>query len=389
MEFEVRALNHRQQVHTLRLQAMDADEARRQTGERGYAALSVRSILRPSTTRTDAELLIQQLHSLLQAGLSAIEAIDALIEGDGADPGQGPTLRHLATCLREGSSLSLALQSAGLDAVLVGVVQAAEGTGDVPVALGRYLAYRQRLGALRQQVTSAVLYPAILLAVGALVTLFLLGYVVPRFALVMHGSGRDIPWASMMLMNAGLWLSAHWTPVCAGALAGAATVAWRTRKAGRSGEGFDALARLPVLGSRLRTLALARFYLTLGMLVEGGIAAQRALVLASQALEAPRRSAASQCASAIGTGVRLSAAMDASGLCTPVALRLIRAGEQSGQLGSMLMRAAAFHDAEAARWIERFSKAFEPLLMAAIGLVIGVIVVLLYMPIFDLASSIG
>ena len=70
-----------------------------------------------------------------------------------------------------------------------------------------------------------------------------------------------------------------------------------------------------------------------------------------------------------------------------MALRLLRVGEKSGQLGPMLTRAAAFYDSETTRWIERFTKTFEPLLMAAIGVVIGLIVILLYMPVFDLAGS--
>ena len=74
-------------------------------------------------------------------------------------------------------------------------------------------------------------------------------------------------------------------------------------------------------------------------------------------------------------------------MCTPVALRLMRVGERTGQLGDMLTRAARFHDGEIERFIARFTRSFEPLLMAAIGLVVGAIVVLLYMPIFDLAGS--
>lgn len=391
MEFEVRALDVHNTLTTLRLQAIDANDARLQAQELGRAVLSVRArrTWPGSRGRLDAPLLMQQLHSLLQAGLSAIEALDALLERDGADPVQGPVLRHLAARLREGRSLSQALQAQGFDAVLVGVVQAAENTGDVPTALGRYLAYRQRLGALRQQITSAVLYPAILVGVGALVTVFLLGYVVPRFALVVQGSGRELPWASHALLQLGQGLSAHAGPVAAGAVATLLALAWGLRSAWRSGRAQARLARVPGIGPRLHTMALARFYLTLGLLLEGGIAIQPALALAGHALDAGRRAAVHSASAAVSTGERLSAALLDNGLCTPVALRLLRAGEHTGQLGGMLARAAAFHDTEAAQWIERFGKVFEPLLMAAIGLVVGVIVVLLYLPIFDLASSIG
>jgi general secretion pathway protein F len=80
-------------------------------------------------------------------------------------------------------------------------------------------------------------------------------------------------------------------------------------------------------------------------------------------------------------------ALEQHNLSTPVASRLLRIGEQTGQLGVMFSKTAAFYDSETTRWIERFSKVFEPVLMAIIGIVIGLIVILLYMPIFDLAGS--
>jgi general secretion pathway protein F len=83
----------------------------------------------------------------------------------------------------------------------------------------------------------------------------------------------------------------------------------------------------------------------------------------------------------------LSNAFEANGLATPISLRMLRVGERTGAMGAMLTQSAAFYDGEIARWIDRFTRTFEPLLMAAIGLVVGAIVVLLYMPIFDLAGD--
>ena len=87
-------------------------------------------------------------------------------------------------------------------------------------------------------------------------------------------------------------------------------------------------------------------------------------------------------------GQSLSAALELNHLVTPVSLRLLRAGEQSGNLGQMMERSADFYDEEISRWLEWFVRLFEPLLMTFIGLLIGVIVILMYMPIFELASSI-
>ncbi|MFI4940279.1 MAG: type II secretion system F family protein, partial [Burkholderiales bacterium] len=89
----------------------------------------------------------------------------------------------------------------------------------------------------------------------------------------------------------------------------------------------------------------------------------------------------------VESGMMMSAGFEANNLTTPISLRMLRVGERTGEMGQMLTQSAAFYDGEISRWIDRFTRAFEPLLMMVIGIVIGVIVVLLYMPIFDLAGS--
>jgi general secretion pathway protein F len=89
----------------------------------------------------------------------------------------------------------------------------------------------------------------------------------------------------------------------------------------------------------------------------------------------------------ISEGRSMSYAMELHGLTTPVALRMLRVGERTGQMGEMMERIANFYDEEMARWVEWFTRLFEPILMAVIGLVIGMVVVLMYLPIFELAGS--
>ena len=123
------------------------------------------------------------------------------------------------------------------------------------------------------------------------------------------------------------------------------------------------------------------------MLLEGGIPIARAMNLAQTVLSPGKAQALQASQLAVSQGASLSSALDQHGLSTPIAARLLRVGEKTGQLGVMLSRTAVFYDNETSRWIEQFTKAFEPILMMVIGLVIGLIVILLYMPIFDLAGS--
>lgn len=391
MQYVVRALDAMQQIQTVVIDALDEADANAQTRARRLTPLSTARRGTLAERRNPAFPLLlftQELHALLSAGLSVIEALDTLIEKD-PQPARRAVLGRLARQLREGYRLSAALrqQPDVFPALFVGVVQAAEGTSDLPRALSRYLDYETRLEAVRHKVVSAAIYPIILLVVGLAVSMFLLGYVVPKFAAVYQGSGRPLPLASQLLLSWGTFVGQH-----AGWLGGGAAAAiacgffWLRRIVGKGGW-WRSLRVLPGAKPKLEILELSRLYLTLGMLLEGGIPVQQALKLCTPVIDGARQPDLVAVRRDVESGQTLSESLELHRLSTPVALRLLRVGEKSGQLGLMLSRTASFYDEETTRWIERFSKAFEPILMAAIGLVIGLIVILLYMPIFDLAGS--
>jgi general secretion pathway protein F len=391
MQFQVRAIDSQQQIRELVLEALDEADARAQVAAQRLIPLTISVANKLGAARhAPFQLLLfaQELHALLAAGLSVIESLDTLIEKDPL-PVRRAVLARLAQQLREGHRLSAAMrmQPTVFIALFIGIIQAAEGTSDLPRALARYVDYETRLEVVRHKVVSAVIYPTILLVVGSAVSLFLMGYVVPRFASVYQGSGRTLPWASQLLLNWGefagqhaLWLYGGFAVLVCGGF-------WWARKQIASGGWWRALRLLPGARPRLEILELSRLYLTLGMLLEGGITVQQGLNLSGAVLHADKQTALVRIREDVESGNPLSDALERQGLSTPVALRLLRVGEQSGQLGTMLSRTAAFYDTETTRWIERFTKTFEPVLMAAIGIVVGLIVILLYMPIFDLAGS--
>ncbi len=146
--------------------------------------------------------------------------------------------------------------------------------------------------------------------------------------------------------------------------------------------------RLPVLGERMKTYQLARLYRTAGMLMRAGIPAVRALEMVQDLLASHLRPQLARARSLIEEGHAMSAALGAAGLATPVAARMMSVGERSGDMGRMLGEIARFHDDEVARFIDWFTRAFEPVLMAVLGVAIGLVVVLMYMPIFELAGNI-
>ena len=234
---------------------------------------------------------------------------------------------------------------------------------------------------------NASIYPALLISVGGLVSLFLLLYVVPRFGHIYQDRGTDLPLFSRLLLAWGQAVHHH-APLVLGALAAllaGAVYALRLPRV-RTALG-DALWRIPAIGERLKVYQLARFYRTIGMLLRGGMPLVAALDMGAELLHPLLRERLVAASRAISEGRNVSQSMEANGLATPVALRMIAVGEKGGNMGEMLESIAAFHDEELARWVDWFTRLFEPILMAIIGLVIGAIVVLMYMPIFELAGN--
>ncbi len=394
MQYDVRALSPDHLMSRLVIDALDEADARRQVEARGLFAASIAplsgGVLRAGRQAQKLSLVLfsQELLALLNAGLSIVEALEALLEKE-PNEGTRSVLTRLLAGLRDGKRFSgvLAAQPDLFPPLYIGIVRAAEGTSDLPRALTRYIDYQQRIDAVRSKIVSAAIYPVILMVVGGGVSFFLIGYVVPRFAEVYQGAGRNLPWMSQVLLGWGKFAGAHTAVLLAGIAATLALLALGLRHFLAGGGLARLIERLPGIGERVRIYELSRLYLTMGMLLEGGIPVVAAMETVQGMVSAGIRAKLQSAREAIQSGIPLSAAFENHGLTTPISLRMLRVGERSGEMGAMLTQSAAFYDGEIGRWIDRFTRSFEPLLMAAIGIVVGVIVVLLYMPIFDLAGG--
>lgn len=394
--FLVRAMDASQRIVEIKIDALDEADLERQVATRNLVTLTCRATSRSlgssfgsRAAKFDLLLFVQELNALVSAGLSITETLDTLLERTSTAQGQ-LVLQRLLEHLKQGLRLSQAMQQQPevFPPLLVGVIQSSEDTSDLPRALLRYLQYETQLQGLRHKITSAAIYPVILISVGSLVALFLLGYVVPKFAGVYQNGSRELPVASHLLLLTGQWIAEHRGLTSSVLGAGILGLAWKLSELKKSGQWWRVLRFVPGATPRLEVLELSRLYLTMSMLLEGGLPIERAMHLASSVLMPARQLHWQKVRHQVYEGSSLTSAMEAHGFCTNVAQRLLRVGERSGQIGMMLGKAAAFYESETARWIEQFTKTFEPVLMAIIGIVIGLIVILLYIPVFDLAGSI-
>jgi general secretion pathway protein F len=212
---------------------------------------------------------------------------------------------------------------------------------------------------------------------------------VPRFSLVYEDLGRDLPWTSHLLMMWGQFVSRYTWPIAAAAVLGGALLGWLVTRPRSRAAMAHLFWSIPAIGEKARLYQLARFTRTLAMLVNGGIPFVSALDMVGGLLRQPAlRTGLDRAVRDIRAGRTVSDAFAEHALATEVGVRLLVVSERSGELGAAMERIARLYDDEVARWVDWFSKLFEPLLMIFIGLVIGTIVVLMYLPIFELANTI-
>jgi general secretion pathway protein F len=334
-------------------------------------------------------LFCQELAVLLDAGIPLYEALQTLKEKEG-DAAVASVLARLCVALSEGQTLAQAMrvQPGAFTTLLVASIEAAQRTGQLTQALRQHAAYLAWVQGLRDKLVGAAIYPVILIGASLLVIGFLTVFVVPRFAEIYDGMGGELPWLSGLLLQLGRALGEHPVQALMGLVVVLALAVWAARlPATRQWVGAR-LWQAPVVGERLRLIELASLYRTLGLLLQAGVPVVSALGSSAELMGAVLRPALDRARQRVAEGQRLSEALQAEQLVTPVSVRMVRVGEQTGELGPMLERAAHFYDEELARFTDWVGKVVNPVLMLVMGVVIGGIVVLMYLPIFQVAEQI-
>lgn len=394
-DFVVHSIHPQAGLTRTRVQAADAQAAVSAARADPRHVLSVEMQAADAATpraargRFPLRLFSQELAVLLGAGIPLLEALETLREKEGS-AAVALALDGVIEVLRNGQPLSAALKSRpdSFDPLYVAVVQSSERTGQLEQALREHAAYLAWVDALRSKLVSASIYPLTLIVAGTAVIVFLLLFVVPRFAAILEGVGGDLPATSQLLIDLGRIGGEHpWSTAAAafGLLASPALV-WR--HAGVRAWATSRVWRLPLLGPRLHLLALAQFYRTASMLLGAGVPAVGAMKASREVISLRLRGALDTAIERVGQGERMSVALQLAGLTTPVSLRMVRVGERSGSLGPMLRQAAEFYDEELSRLTELVTHLVNPLLMLVMGVIIGGIVMLMYMPIFQLVEQV-
>jgi general secretion pathway protein F len=391
--YEVRALKSHGEVVVLELDAMHESDLQEKLQAQGLLLVNAKkksftAALGGGASQFNLSLFTQEMIALLNAGLTIVEAIETLVEKELNERAK-QVLQGLIGSLYEGRSFSVALEQFPqiFPDLFIANVRASEQTGNLVESLERYNSYDTQVQIIRKKIVSASIYPMILLFVGGAVTLLLLGFVVPKFAALFENM-KDLPITSRLLMSAGSFIkdNALWSVLVfvggfVGLLYGAFQPIVRQTF-------LSVLWKVSYMRDKLRIIELSRFYRSLGMLLSSGIPIVQALNMVSRLLHPSMRQPLLLAIADISTGMPLSKSLEKHQLTTPVSVRMLRVGEQSGRMGEMMERVSSFYDEDISRWVDFITRLFEPILMLLIGGVIGLVVISLYMPLFDVVGKV-
>ncbi len=349
---------------------------------------------RAGTRGLAGDTLVQftvQLSTLLGAGQPLDRALAVLMELPG-DARARASIARLGDAVRGGLPLSAAMlqQDASFSRLYVNMVRAGEAGGSLADTLAQLAAYLERSRELRAQVANAMVYPLILVTVVGLALVFLLAVVLPQFSAMYESLEVELPWFSRAVLATGLAVQAHgWILLVLAGVAGA--VAWRLWREPAVRQALDGwLLRQRLAGPLLARVETARLARTLGTLLGNGVPLLEGLdiarnVLANRVLARDLELACE----AVRSGRGLAAALADGGHLPVLAVHMVRIGEESGELDAMLLRVADTFEREAARAVQRMLAALVPLLTLALALVVGLVIVAVLVPLYDMTGAIG
>jgi len=352
------------------------------TGTRSLEIRAYFERIRPQ----DLALMTRQLSTLVGAGLPLVECLDALVEQvDTAS--QKRILSQVREKVVEGETLADALKAHPrvFNELFVNMVRAGEASGALDIVLMRLAEYTERAAELRGKVRAALTYPMLMGFFASGILFFLLSYVVPRITRIFIETQQELPMITQVLLGISDLAQRYWWLVVMVVVGTAVAVRVSLRTpAGRLR--FDkATLGVPYFGKLLKKVALARFARTLSTLLDGGIPLLQSLDIVKNVVNnVVLRSAIEDGRNSIREGQSIAEPLRKSGLFPPLLVHMIAVGEKSGELESMLARAADAYDNEVEASVNALSSILEPVIIIMMGGVVLFIVLAILLPIVEL-----
>lgn len=351
-----------------------AEESRRTAAA---ATSGLAEFFRPRHVRREDLLSItRELATLLQAGLPLDRGMSVMLELAPAGPVRD-LLEEVRERVRGGATLADAM--AGHQNVFpsyyVGMVRAGEAGGTLEAVLTRLADTLERAAALRDSVRAALRYPALVVIMAIVSLMVLMTVVIPEFRPLFEDAGAAMPVSTQLVIGVSDFLAVYWWLIALAAVAAVLML----RQHNRTAEGrlrWDAwVLRSPVFGDLMTKIEVARFSRTLGTLLSNGVSVLNAMTMTNETLDNRAfAAAAAQAQSRLAKGEGLAVPLAETGVFPGLALQLIRVGEETGRLDSMLLKIADIYDGEVKSAIQKMLSLLVPLVTLGLGILIAGII---------------
>lgn len=375
--------------------ARNEKEARDKLMRRGIQVISIVKVKKTRAkkiTSGDVTVFSRQLATMMKSGLPLLQAFDIVAKGH-SNPSMTELLLDIRSDIEQGSSMSKAFAKHPkyFDDLFVNLVQAGEAGGVLEDLLDKLATYKEKTESIKKKVKSALTYPTMVIVVAVALIVVMMVFVLPSFKSVYEGMGAKLPALTQTLMNISDFFVAHWfllLVVVGGTVFG--LIQWHKRSPELQKRVDGWLLKAPIFGDIVTKAAIARWGRTTATLFTAGVPLVEALEsVAGASGNIIYEEATHKIRKQVAQGTSLTAAMHASQLFPNMFMQMASIGEEAGSLDDMLNKASAYYEEEVDTAVANISSLMEPIIMVVLGGIVGVILVALYLPLFNLGNVVA
>ncbi|WP_416191344.1 type II secretion system F family protein [Neisseria sp. CCUG12390] len=375
--------------------AKDEEEARKKLQRRGIRPLrisKVKAVRKRRITQEDITVFTRQLATMMKAGLPLMQAFEIVARGH-SNPSMTQMLMQIRADVEQGSALgqSFAKHPKYFDRFYCNLVSAGEAGGVLEGLLDKLAVYKEKTQAIKKKVKTALTYPISIVVVAVVLMFVMMMFVLPAFKEVYSGMGAELPWLTQVVMNiSDLFVAYGWIMII-----GLILIIFGLYKLHQKSPAFqkriDAMMlKLPIFGAIVRKATIARWSRTTSTLFAAGVPLVEVLEsVAGASGNILYEEATQDIRAKVTQGLSLTSSMQTTELFPNMVIQMAAIGEESGSLDDMLNKAAEFYEDEVDNAVAQLSSLMEPIIMVVLGSLIGVLLVAMYLPLFNLGNVVG
>ena len=375
--------------------AKDEEEARKKLQRRGIRPLrisKVKSTRKKRITQEDITVFTRQLATMMKAGLPLMQAFEIVARGH-ANPSMTQMLMQVRADVEQGSALgkSFSKYPKYFDRFYCNLVSAGETGGVLEGLLDKLAVYKEKTQAIKKKVKTALTYPIAIMVVAVALIFVMMMFVLPAFGEVYSSMGAELPWLTQIVMNMSKFFVKYgWMMIVAIILAGFGLYKLHQKSPTFQKRVDSMMLRLPIFGPIVRKATIARWSRTTATLFAAGVPLVEVLdSVAGAAGNILYEEATKDIQAKVTQGLSLTSSMQSTEMFPNMIIQMAAIGEESGSLDDMLNKAAEFYEEEVDNSVSQLSSLMEPVIMVVLGSTIGVLLVAMYLPLFNLGNVVG